>query len=395
MLSRQHNFYQQFLAIGRCRSDRASPLGAAHAIRFYVLNDRDLVRGSCRSMPQFTNCYWMIARGAAAGAAGAGVHGHLPDPAAAQHLASDHVAGFRPASFLVLLADLHLRHRRSHSARRRSAARRWRFFSSSARHAHLASASWLFQFWLKQRGVADPSAPVHPALRRARRTAAALEGAVPFPARARISRSRPSSICARKAWPRFIETLHDETVDIVVFSLDERIIPQVREALLACEAEGVEAWVSADFIQTLFTRVQFDQFAGQPLLIYRTTPAISWELVAKRLHRRRRLRVLLLVLTSPPIMLVIACSIRLDSTGPVIFSQNRSGLHGRSFRMYKFRTMVTNAEQARAELEEPQRNVRPGLQGQERSARHAARPVSAPDQPRRTAPALERPARAK
>ena len=57
----------------------------------------------------------------------------------------------------------------------------------------------------------------------------------------------------------------------------------MREALLACEAEGVEAWVSADFIQTLFTHVQFDQFAGQPLLIYRTAPAISWELVAKRI----------------------------------------------------------------------------------------------------------------
>ena len=53
----------------------------------------------------------------------------------------------------------------------------------------------------------------------------------------------------------FIEMLHEKTVDIVVFSLDERIIPQVQEALLACEAEGVEAWVSANFIQTLFTRV--------------------------------------------------------------------------------------------------------------------------------------------
>ena len=149
---------------------------------------------------------------------------------------------------------------------------------------------------------------------------------------------------------RFIETLHDEMVDIVVFSLEENIIPQVREALLACEAEGIEAWVSADFIQTLFTHVQFDQFAGQPLLIYRTTPAISWELVAKRI-----LDVVgaffLLVITSP-IMLVVAILVRSTSPGPIIFSQNRSGLHGRSFCMYKFRSMVTNAEQARAELED-------------------------------------------
>jgi exopolysaccharide biosynthesis polyprenyl glycosylphosphotransferase len=135
----------------------------------------------------------------------------------------------------------------------------------------------------------------------------------------------------------------------VVFSLDEHIIPQVREALLACEAEGIEAWVSADFIQTLFTHVQFDQFAGQPLLIYRTTPAISWELIAKRFLDVVGGFILLVV--TAPLMLGVAIIIRCTSPGPVIFSQNRSGLHGRSFCMYKFRTMVTNAEQARAELE--------------------------------------------
>jgi exopolysaccharide biosynthesis polyprenyl glycosylphosphotransferase len=147
---------------------------------------------------------------------------------------------------------------------------------------------------------------------------------------------------------RFIETLHEETVDIVVFSLEERIVPQVREALLACEAEGVEAWVSADFIPTLFTRVQFDRFADQPLLIYRTAPAISWELLTKRLLDLVGASVLLVV--TAPLLVLIALLIRLGSPGPVIFSQNRSGLHGRPFRMYKFRTMVTNAEQARAEL---------------------------------------------
>jgi exopolysaccharide biosynthesis polyprenyl glycosylphosphotransferase len=148
---------------------------------------------------------------------------------------------------------------------------------------------------------------------------------------------------------RFIETLHVETVDIVVFSLEENIIPQMREALLACEAEGIEAWVSADFIQTLFTRVQFDQFAGQPLLIYRSAPGISWELVVKRIMDV--LGSFFLLVISSPIILVIALLVRWTSPGPVIFWQNRSGLHGRPFRMYKFRSMVTNAEQARAELE--------------------------------------------
>jgi exopolysaccharide biosynthesis polyprenyl glycosylphosphotransferase len=148
---------------------------------------------------------------------------------------------------------------------------------------------------------------------------------------------------------RFTDTLHDEMIDIVVFSLNETIFPQVREALLACEAEGVEAWISADFIQTLFTHVQFDQFAGQPLLIYRTAPAISYGLVAKRIVDVIGSFVMLVI--ASPFMAAGALAIRLTSPGPIIFSQARSGIHGRPFRMYKFRSMVTNAEQARAELE--------------------------------------------
>jgi exopolysaccharide biosynthesis polyprenyl glycosylphosphotransferase len=148
---------------------------------------------------------------------------------------------------------------------------------------------------------------------------------------------------------RFVDTLHDEMIDIVVFSLHETIFPQVREALLACEAEGVEAWISADFIQTLFTHVQFDQFAGQPLLIYRTAPSISYGLVAKRIMDV--IGALVLLVCVSPFMALGALAIRLTSPGPIIFSQARSGLRGRPFRMYKFRSMVTNAEQARAELE--------------------------------------------
>jgi len=148
---------------------------------------------------------------------------------------------------------------------------------------------------------------------------------------------------------RFVEIVHEHTADIVVFSLNESIIPQVREALQACETEGVEAWVSADFMQTISTHVQFDQFAGHPVLVYRTTPTISYGLVAKRLMDIVGAIFLMLLMGLP--MLVVAVLIRLTSPGPAIFSQNRSGLHGRPFRMYKFRSMVTNAEQARAELE--------------------------------------------
>lgn len=53
---------------------------------------------------------------------------------------------------------------------------------------------------------------------------------------------------------------------------------------------------------------------------------------------------LLLVLALSPVLLVISVLIKLDSPGPVIFRQKRLGYRGKEFEIYKFRTMVTNAE---------------------------------------------------
>ena len=51
-----------------------------------------------------------------------------------------------------------------------------------------------------------------------------------------------------------------------------------------------------------------------------------------------------------PVSLLCALAIWLDSPGPVLMRQQRTGLHGRRFGMYKFRTMVRNAEDLKASL---------------------------------------------
>jgi lipopolysaccharide/colanic/teichoic acid biosynthesis glycosyltransferase len=50
-------------------------------------------------------------------------------------------------------------------------------------------------------------------------------------------------------------------------------------------------------------------------------------------------------LLSVPLMVLVAVLIRIDSPGPIIFKQRRVGLFGQEFRVYKFRTMVENAEE--------------------------------------------------
>ncbi len=71
-------------------------------------------------------------------------------------------------------------------------------------------------------------------------------------------------------------------------------------------------------------------------------PAPSYE------RTKRLVDLVLLVLVLPiavPVALLCALAIRLDSPGPAVFTQQRTGRHGRRFAMYKFRTMVENAEE--------------------------------------------------
>lgn len=51
------------------------------------------------------------------------------------------------------------------------------------------------------------------------------------------------------------------------------------------------------------------------------------------------------IIVAAPIMTIIAIAVKLDSKGVVIFSQERVGLNGKTFKMYKFRSMVENAEE--------------------------------------------------
>src|SRR5207248_799779 len=58
------------------------------------------------------------------------------------------------------------------------------------------------------------------------------------------------------------------------------------------------------------------------------------------------------LLTLSPVLVAVAIFIKLTSKGPVFFKQARVGLHGRPFNMFKFRTMVADAERLKARLEQ-------------------------------------------
>ena len=147
---------------------------------------------------------------------------------------------------------------------------------------------------------------------------------------------------------RLVAMLHEHSVNGVIVSAKHSYFEQVEEVLRACEVEGVEAWLVAEFFKTQISRTSLDDFYGRPVLVFRSTPEASWQSVFKQLIDFVGAAVLLLI--SSPVFLLAGLFVKLTSPGPILFKQQRSGLNGRPFTIYKFRTMVTNAEQLKHEL---------------------------------------------
>jgi exopolysaccharide biosynthesis polyprenyl glycosylphosphotransferase len=146
-----------------------------------------------------------------------------------------------------------------------------------------------------------------------------------------------------------VEAMHRHSVARVIFAAGHSQLNRVEEAIGACEVEGVPAWLAADFIRTSIAKPDFDAFAGRPMLVFRSTPDVSWTLFIKSLIDRVCAFCALLVFALP--MLFVAIMIRITSPGPIIFRQRRAGKHGKPFVMYKFRSMSNDAEMRKAELE--------------------------------------------
>jgi hypothetical protein len=146
-----------------------------------------------------------------------------------------------------------------------------------------------------------------------------------------------------------VEAMHRHSVSRVIFAADHSQLNRVEEAIGACEVEGVPAWLMTDFIHTSTSKPDFDAFAGRPMLVFRSTPEVSWALLLKGVIDRVSALVALVIMAIP--MGIIALVIRITSPGPIIFRQHRAGRYGKPFVMHKFRSMANDAEMRRAELE--------------------------------------------
>lgn len=156
---------------------------------------------------------------------------------------------------------------------------------------------------------------------------------------------RPAPILGRaEELPQLVT---QTVVDEVLFAVPPRDLARFEHLVLSLQEVGVVTRLALDFLPHAHARVELESLEGIPLVSFATAPTGAFELALKRIVDFT-VAVVVLVL-SVPVLLGVALSIRLTSRGSILFRQVRCGLNGRRFVLYKFRTMVEDAE---ARLEE-------------------------------------------
>lgn len=133
-----------------------------------------------------------------------------------------------------------------------------------------------------------------------------------------------------------------EAVDEVIITLPWNYHRRILSVLRTCARREVRARLVPDLFQMSLSRVEVGDLGGLPLIEIQEIAFSRTELLFKRI-----LDLVMAVIGLAlgwPIVLLIAIAIKLDSKGPVLFSQTRVGQYGKAFKIYKFRTMRPGAE---------------------------------------------------
>jgi Undecaprenyl-phosphate glucose phosphotransferase len=136
--------------------------------------------------------------------------------------------------------------------------------------------------------------------------------------------------------------VRENDVQEVVIALAEASHEELLDMIMACEAEHATVRIFPDFFQIIASELSIGDLDGLPLLTVRDVGLRGWRLTAKR-----AMDIVvsgLAVIFLSPLMLLIALLIKLESKGPVLYTQVRVGLDSKPFPMLKFSSMRAAAE---------------------------------------------------
>ncbi len=151
----------------------------------------------------------------------------------------------------------------------------------------------------------------------------------------------------------FVKVLNDlmevDIVDEVLYVKRKVISSEVRNVIRSCEELGVVFRLKYEDKELNLTNAVKTSIGDKKFLSFINIPHNSYALILKNITDITVSLFMIVILS--PVLVAISLMIKIASPGPVLFSQKRVGLRGRNFNLYKFRTMVVDAEKLRKDLE--------------------------------------------
>ena len=145
--------------------------------------------------------------------------------------------------------------------------------------------------------------------------------------------------------PHVVQRSDAELVVVCLGAIDaERFAPMVRQLNVL----GVDVALSTGLSNVALRRVSLGHISGRPLVRVTPAPTSGWHMATKR--ALDIVGAVALLLITSPILILSSIAIRIEDGEKAVFSQTRIGKGGRPFTIYKFRTMVTNAEELQIDL---------------------------------------------
>ena len=141
------------------------------------------------------------------------------------------------------------------------------------------------------------------------------------------------------------ELLPEHKMDEIAITLDLRDYDILEEIVNACEKFGVHTKFVPDYNSVIPTRPYTEELMGLPVINIRYVPlSNSGNMFVKRVIDI--VGAIFGIIITSPILLVCAILVKCTSPGPIIFKQERVGLHNKPFAMYKFRSMCIQSEES-------------------------------------------------
>jgi exopolysaccharide biosynthesis polyprenyl glycosylphosphotransferase len=151
----------------------------------------------------------------------------------------------------------------------------------------------------------------------------------------------------------YIDVLNDlmevDIIDEVLYTKSKVIPSEIRNVVRSCEELGVVFRLKYNDDKINLTNAINTKIADEKFLTFINIPHNQYALAIKKIMDINLSLIAIIVLS--PVLIVIALMIKYSSPGPLIYKQTRVGLRGRHFGLYKFRTMVVNADSLRKDLE--------------------------------------------